>query len=144
MDAGIFHPTRITHVVFVTRDYEAMLGFYRDQIGLDLLHGGAGGPFSVLGGTCGTKDLILFRAQNGWPIGLHHMGFRVHDETELVTSVSCLAGSNWEMEREIDLPARRCIHVRDPDGLRVQFYVDRKDVMGELGEMDPDTALFVS
>ena len=144
VEAGIFHPTRITHVVFVTRDYEAMLGFYRDQIGLDLRHGGADGPFSVLGGTCGAQDLILFRGQNGWPTGLHHMGFRVCHESDLVTSVSHLAESHWELEREIDLPARRCIHVRDPDGLRVQFYVDRNDVMDGLADMDLDTALFLS
>ena len=71
------------------------------------------------------------------------MGFPVHDETDLVTSVSRLARSEWELEREIDLPARRCIHVRDPDGLRIQFYVDRGGVLENLGDMDPDTALFL-
>ena len=29
------------------------------------------------------------------------------------------------LDNAIDHPARRCVTIRDPDGLRLQFYVDR-------------------
>ena len=143
VEAAIFHPTRITHVVVVARDYEGMLEYYRSRIGLELIRGDAGTPFAVLGGTCGSRDLYLFRIREGWVPGLHHVGFPVWGETDLAASIERLAGAA-EVEREVDHPSRRCIHIKDPDGLRLQFYVDRGDALVALGEVDADTALFLA
>lgn len=142
--AAIFHPTRITHVVLVARDYVGMLGYYRDRIGLELLCGDADSRFAVLGGTNGSRDLCLFRRREGWCAGLHHIGFAMRDADDLAASVGRLVGTSWELEREIDRPVRYCVHIKDPDGLRIQFYIDREDPLDALSSMDTETALFLA
>ena len=144
MEAATFHPTRITHVVLVAGDYAGMLQYYRDRIGLAAVHGDARSPFAVLGGTCGSRDVFLFRAREGRRVGLHHLGFAVSDEADLAASASRLAATGGEIEREIDVPARRCLFVRDPDGFLIQFYVDRKDPLPTLSAVEEETALFLA
>ena len=142
--SAIFHPLRITHVVVITQDYEAMVEFYRGPLGLRLIRRGEGDAFAVLGGTCGAQDLILFRRQRGWAIGLHHMSFEVAHETELADSIARLAGSKWAIERDMARLERHCVHLRDPDGLRIQFYVERKNAKSSSNPMELETRLFVS
>ena len=144
MEAATFHPTRITHVVLVAGDYAGMLQYYRDRVGLAAIHGDAHSPFAVLGGTCGSCDVFLFRAREGRRIGLHHLGFAVGDEADLVASASRLAATGGEVEREIDVPARRCLFIRDPDGFLIQFHVDREDPLPTLSAVEEETALFLA
>ena len=128
----------------VARDYEAMIEYYRDRIGLRLLHRGVRTAFAVLGGTSGSRDLYLFRMREGWPVGLHHVGSLARDEADLAASASSLARAGLALERDIDHASRRCIHIKDPDGLRLQFYIDRGDPLGALDGLDVDTALFLA
>ena len=144
VDSAIFHPTRITHVVLVAGNFESMLAYYHEQIGLELVCGDAAGDVAVLGGTCGGSDVFLFRGHEGWNVGLHHMGFAVGDEDDLSASVSRLTDTGGEIECDIHTPARRCVHVRDPDGLRVQFYVDAGEPLDRLRAVDLETALFLA
>ena len=63
---------------------------------------------------------------------------------DLAASASRLAATGGEIEREIDVPARRCLLVRDPDGLLIRFYVDRNDSLPTPSAVEEETALFLA
>jgi catechol 2,3-dioxygenase len=144
VEAAVFHPRRVTHVVLVVDDFEGCLARYTGIVGLDVSAGGAGSGFAVLGGLCHEPSLVLFRARPGRPAGLHHVGFLAWDEEDLDAAATRLAQAGLSAEVELDSRYRRCIHVLDPDGIRLQFYVDREGGLDALRGAPEDLALFLA
>jgi catechol 2,3-dioxygenase len=89
------------------------------------LAGSADGNFIILSGKASHGDKALLRTRPGLASGLHHVGVEVWDERDLVRSVEGLGRKGMKVEREIDHPARHCVCIKDPDGIRLQFYVNR-------------------
>ena len=125
VEEAVFHPIKITGCALVVDDYEGALDFYTEQVGLTATIGGAGSPCAVLSGALGLRDLAIWRADDARPAQLHHMNFACADAGELEASLDRAAREGIEIEAEIDRPDRRAVVIRDPDGLRINFYVDR-------------------
>ena len=138
---SIFHPKRVTHVAFVAENFEAMFHYYTEIIGLDPVFGNARATFAVLRGSFGTGDLTLYRRRDGLAPGLHHVGFVVWDEADLDRSLAALRAAGMQPEREVDHPARRSVVITDPDGIRLQFYVDRSWTPETLASISDEAAL---
>ena len=141
VNAAIFHPKRVTHVAFVAENFEAMFQYYTEIIGLDPVFGDQHGVFAVLRGCVGKGDVTLYRRRDGLAPGMHHIGFVVWDEADLNRSGAALRASGMRPEREVDHPARRSIVIKDPDGIRLQFYVDRNWTPEILASISQETAL---
>jgi catechol 2,3-dioxygenase len=88
-------------------------------------------------------DLTLCRQRPGLEAGFHHVGFEVWDEPDLERSIAGLAARGIEAERVIDHPARRAVTIRDPDGLRLQFFVNRQWTPQTAAAVDAATALYL-
>ena len=144
VEAAAFHPRRITHAALVAADYAGALEYYAGRLGLEPVLGGAESAFAILGGTCGTYDLSLFRAREGCAPGLHHIAFEAWDDEDLSAAAARLAGLGLSPEVGIEHASRRAIHLRDPDGIRIQFFVDRAGPPVGLGEVDEELALFLA
>ena len=145
VEHAVFHPIRVTHAVLVAQDYEAMLGFYNKVIGLDVTVQPEDDSFAVLTGAVpGRGDVVLFREKEGRPAGLHHLGFDVGDEDEMNGAEERMRQAGVEPELQLEHPTRRSIFVRDPDGIRMEFYVDRAAPHNSLAEMEEGLALFLA
>ena len=48
-----------------------------------------------------------------------------------------------EIEREIDHPARHSVMIKDPDGLRLQFFVNREWVPAVIDKAGRDESLYL-
>lgn len=143
VEAAAFHPERITHAAVVADDYDAEFDYYTATIGLDVALGGRDSAFCALGGTTGGIDLTLFRAGAcGAGAGLHHIGFLVGDEADLEASLATYRARHGEPEAVVESEFRRSVFVRDPDGTRIQFYVERSDPVAGLAALTPQMALF--
>ncbi len=140
---AIFHPLRTTHAVLVLENFERAFETYCTVVGLSPIVGDADSAFAVLGGTCGERNLGLFRARDGRVPGLHHVGLQVWGESDLNESLKRLASTGHEIEAEFDYPTRRGVFLKDPDGIRLQFYVDRDPGAEALRHCDEETALFL-
>jgi catechol 2,3-dioxygenase len=140
---AVFHPKKVTHVALVTPKFEEMLEFYTGIIGLTPFVGMPGGPYAVLRGTVGTGDLTLYRQRPGLQPGFHHVGFEVWDEADLERSLSVLAEKGMRAERDVDHPARRSVSILDPDGIRLQFFVNRKWTPDTISSVDEATAPYL-
>lgn len=144
VDDAVFHPLRVTHAVIVAADFESVFRHYTELVGLTPIVGASDSSFAVLGGSCAGRDISLFRARPGRPSGLHHVGFLVGDERDLDEAAARLRKAGLEPELQIDHATRRSIFVRDPDGVRVEFYVDRPGPPGDLREIEEGVALFLA
>jgi catechol 2,3-dioxygenase len=136
---AVFHGKRVTHVALATANYEELVRYYSGPIGLALLAGSESGPYAVLKGHASNGDLTLLRAQPGLEPGLHHTGIEVWSEDELASSLAEAKARGIEIERVMDHPARIAVTIRDPDGMRLQFYVNRNwqpDAIGKITAAD--------
>jgi catechol 2,3-dioxygenase len=138
---AIFHPKHVTHVAFVAKNFEAMFKYYTEIIGLEPVLGDPRGSFAVLRGSAGKGDVTLYRLRDGLAPGMHHVGFVVWDEADLGRSVAALHAAGMQPEREVDHPARRSVVIKDPDGIRLQFYVDRDWTPATLASISDEMAL---
>lgn len=141
---AVFHPRRATHAVLVLENFERAFDDYRTVVGLSPVIGDADSTFAVLGGTCGERNLGLFRARGGRAPGLHHVGLQVWDEADLDESLRRLADVDHEIEAAFDHPARRGVFIKDPDGIRLQLYVERDASAEALRHCDEETALILA
>ena len=128
VDEAVFHPVKIAGCCLVVDDYAAVVDFYASKVGLVPVVGGAASPCTLFAGALGLRDLALFPATGSRPPQLHHLNFVCADEADLEASIDATKAGGIEIEAEIDHPSRRAVVIRDPDGLRINFYVDRNDV----------------
>jgi catechol 2,3-dioxygenase len=143
VERALFHPRKITHVALVAEDFEAMFDYYVDIVGLAPLSGARNSATAVLRGTASAGDVTLYRKSAELRPGLHHVGFEVRDEADLQRSIKALPGSGIAVEREVDHPARHSVTIRDPDGLRLQFFVNRDWVPAAIAAAGRDEAPYL-
>ena len=125
VDDAVFHPVKITGCCLVVTDYADVVDFYTRKVGLAPVVGGAASPCTLFAGALGLRDLAIFPATDSRPPQLHHLNFVCADEADLEASIAAAKSGGVAIEAEIDHPSRRAIVIRDPDGLRINFYVDR-------------------
>jgi len=143
VNRAIFHPKKVTHVALVTAKFGETFDYYVDVIGLTPLTGTRESHSAVLRGTASEGDVTLYRKSAELAAGLHHVGFEVWGEDDLRRSIAALPASGVEIEREIDHPARHSVMIKDPDGLRLQFFVNREWVPGVIDKAGRDESLYL-
>jgi catechol 2,3-dioxygenase len=135
VEHSIFHARRVTHVGFMADDFEALFDYYTAVIGLEPLVGTRSSDFAVLHGVASNGDVTLLRASDGEAQGMHHIGIEVASEADLARALKALPSAGLLVEAEIDHPARHTVCIRDPDGLLLQFYVNRDWNAAALAEV---------
>lgn len=121
------------HVTAITRDIEAIAGFYRDVLGLALAHEEASPDdpqarhfwFGDAEGSAGTlvsfleyPELEPSRAGAG---ALHHFALAVESADELAAWVGYLRSRGVEVTEVLERGRFRSIYLRDPDGRIVEI-----------------------
>ena len=144
VDAAVFHPRKVTHVALVAEDFEGMFDYYVDIIGLEALTGSRTAASAVLRGTASDGDVTLYRKARR-PCGrAAPRRLRGLERGAICKrSIAALPGKGLEVEREIDHPARHSIMIRDPDGLRLQFFVNRDWAPPAIAKAAQDEALYL-
>ncbi len=126
VEGSVFRARSVKHAALVARDYEKMYDFYTTVAGLAPVVGARSSLFALLRGTFGEGDLGLFREGPGLLPGLHHVGMDVGSEADLDRAIQMLPFRSMKLERDVSHPARRAVTVLDPDGIGLQFYVNRR------------------
>lgn len=144
VESAVFHPLRATHACLVVENYEDAFDHYTGVVGLVPLMGGRDGAYAVLGGTLRERSLSLFRATRGRAPGLHHVGFQVTDDADLDASIAKARRQGCPPEIVVDHALRRVAMLRDPDGIRLQFFVERNQPETAWADCDPDMLLLLA
>jgi catechol 2,3-dioxygenase len=126
-------PTRqVRHGALVASDYQGLLRFYTEVAGLEITYSPSDGSFAVLSGTLSGRDLTILPATEGRSPGMHHVGFELFDERELLKAEERLKSEGISPETVVDHPTKRAVFLKDPDGILLEFYVDRPMPLTEL------------
>jgi catechol 2,3-dioxygenase len=144
VDHALFHPLRTRHATLVVSDLQSSIAFYTQKVGLKVTVESANGHFALLGGTCGEHNVTLLQSTGTLPTGYHHVGFQIADEKEMDASLDRLKAEGRIDYVHIDHPLRRVIHIQDPDGLRLQFFVDRDLSARKWAQLDPQIAVHLA
>lgn len=132
------HPWKVAHISLLTRDYSGMLDFYTSVIGLQILAGGASADFVILKGTASKCDLVLHRSSEA---GLNHVGIEMAEESHLEAAIAAIKGTDIQVVSDVQHEVRRSLVILAMDGIRTQFFVDRKWNPESIGSLDNKTAL---
>lgn len=136
-----FQPRRVVHAAVVVADMGAALDYYVGVVGLQPLLGDRNSTFVILGGTCGEKSLTLVKAGGGVAPQYHHAGFEMWSERELEEAFTRAKAKGIKIESQADHSFRRSVTIKDEDGFRIQFFVDRGAPLSALKNVDRDLAL---
>ncbi|MBM3542520.1 MAG: dioxygenase [Alphaproteobacteria bacterium] len=117
VEEAVFHPRRISQAVLVARNFDDLLAYYTDVVGLAPKERAA--DIAVLSGAVGGRDVVLLRASEGRTPGLHHLRFDVDSAADLARSAARARAAGLALER--DAPDAEGVVLRDPDGIRLQF-----------------------
>jgi catechol 2,3-dioxygenase len=135
---AVFRPLRITHAALVVRDFPGMRAFYTDVAGLDGVCADADSAWAVLGGRATSHALTLLPETAGRPAGVHHVGFALRDEAALDEALERARAAGIEPELLLEHPTKRAVFIRDPDGLRLEFAVEREAAFARRRSGDAD------
>jgi catechol 2,3-dioxygenase len=119
------HPQRLTHAVLATNNVAAMRTFYERVGGLTVVFATPDDELALFRGShAGYRyHLAIVAAPPGAKPGLHHFSFEVESEA-LDRAAAGLATHGFTLERKVDGPLKRSLFLIDPDGFRVEFFVN--------------------
>ena len=144
VEGAIFNPRRIAHASLAVEDFEAMFEFYTEIVGLEEVLRGPNDSYSVLSGTAQGHALTLFKAGDDQPLGLQHVAFEMDDERELDEAQERMREAGMEQAIQLDHATKRAIFLKDPDGMGVEFFVDKGGHVGTLAGLEPALAVHLA
>jgi catechol 2,3-dioxygenase len=115
-------PHRITHAVLQTTQLKIMCDFYTVIGGLRVVSDEGGVVY--LGGSLDDYEFSLVLVAGDEPL-YHHASFELSGEAMLSAAETALASRGIPIAKRVDVPWKRSIYLRDPDGLMTEWYVRR-------------------
>jgi catechol 2,3-dioxygenase-like lactoylglutathione lyase family enzyme len=110
----------LDHVGFGVSDQAASIAWYGELLGLEQVHEADWGstPAMLLGPDTGS-GVALFQATERFPIGFHHVAFRVTGEAFAAARARFDAeGRAYDFHDHV---AALSLYVKDPDGITVEL-----------------------
>ncbi len=127
VEDALVHSLRTTHAVLVAQDFQSMRDFLTDVAGLSIVYSAPDKHCLCLRGANSERrfDVALIAATGRLEPGLHHFAFELIDASELDAAEQALVKAGLEIDTREDNSAKRSVFLRDPDGLRVEFFARR-------------------
>lgn len=146
IEGAAIHPRRFSHATLIAADFEALVNFYTEVVGLHEAWTAPDRSYSLLRGERDYPgySLAIFPATTDRPPGVHHIGFELADNNEFDGIKGNLERMNVGLELRVDHGTKKAIFVKDPDGLLVQFYVEEPAFLGSIGNLDSEAVLNLS
>lgn len=77
-------------------------------------------------------------------MGLHHIAFEMANEKKLDDAEERMKERGMQAELKLDHATKRAVFIRDPDGLLVEFFVERDAPLSKMDELEPGLALHLA
>jgi catechol 2,3-dioxygenase len=113
-------PHRISHAVLETDNMAAMLAFYTSVAGLTVVADDGDAVYLAASHGDYPYNLVLLKSAAK---AYHHAAFELPDAESLDSAKAALAEQGVALEAEVDLPWKRSLFLRDPDGLASEWFV---------------------
>lgn len=113
-------PWRLTHATLQTQDVGRLVDFYTRVGGLKVVSEEGGVIYLAADLDAYEYNLVLVPHSHA---AYHHASFQLKDEAALESAKAALAQKGIALVNEIDLPWKRSIFLKDPDGMLSEWYV---------------------
>ena len=124
VEAAPVHPRGISRAAIIAKDFNNMLTFYRDIVGLGLTYLDEHAGVAVLNGATGKPALSLFAQRDGEQHGLHHLTFELVDAVEMEKLSSDLGQIRHAAPiQNVRSRAKQSVILTSPDGVLLEFFV---------------------
>ncbi|WP_109476122.1 VOC family protein [Paraburkholderia sp. C35] len=143
IDGALVHGRRVSHVALIAQNFDAMVDFYTNIVGLNAIVGGRDHAFALLAGTHSMGDLVLYRQDVPSHMPMHHIGVEVSSDADLDAALAGIEASGGKLSAAHDHAARRVVFVHDLDGLPIQLYVNREWTLENIRSIDADIAPYL-
>jgi len=133
-----FHPIRIARAVFVSNRLDPMRQYYTNVLGLEDGYDASDGSFFTLRGHASAYDVAFFKAAPGQKPRMVHTSLLMPSERSIDEGKRALKsmGKGDRIVFEVDNAAKKSVFLRDPDGLGVEFFVERAGGFAGIGDHD--------
>ena len=138
------HPIKVAHCCIVTDDLARLRGFYERTGGFDPMHETTDGNLVYLRGGASDYDMILARSEEGTDAGFHHASFEVAGDEDLDGAAAALEDLGVQIIENCDLPHKRSLFIRDPDGTALEFFIRRGGGFGAPSRLRGEQRLFAA
>jgi catechol 2,3-dioxygenase len=135
------HPQRVTHAVMMSPTFDASLAFYIDVGGFRVVHRTPDGACAYLAGGASHYDIVLCAAERP---GMHHAAFEMAPDEDVAESLKRLESVGVEVVRDLDMPHKRAVTIRHPDGILLEFYIRRGGGFAATDAARGEERLFVA
>ena len=119
---------KVAHVVLNVADVEASMRFYADALGMEIVVHRAERQMAFLSFGAQHHDIALFGAPEGakrGELGLNHIAFQITGGIEELKELNQrLLGQGFEVEDLVDRGITKSLHLRDPDGNRLELFCE--------------------
>ena len=124
--------TRIGHVHLKVADLDRAITFYRDYMGLDLLHNFGTAAFLSAGGYHHHLGLNTWESAGGDPpaagtTGLYHFAINYPERRDLAVALLRLLDHGWGIDGASDHGTHEAIYLHDPDFNGIELAWDRAE-----------------
>ncbi|MFT4563562.1 MAG: catechol 2,3-dioxygenase [Gammaproteobacteria bacterium] len=137
VDSAPLHPQRVTHAVIQSPNVDRLVDFYTRIAGLSVVARDCGVIYFSGSHTSYDYNLVLVP---GASAAYGHAAFEIADESALDHAIEKL--SDGRLFDVVELPWKRSLFLRDPDGLTSEWYV-RRQAPRDLGKRG-DVALLLA
>jgi len=145
IEDAVFHPLRATHGVHVISEpnYTATYEYYKETMGFRPILGGPDDYFTSFAGSIGERTISIFKQRPHLEPCFHHFGMIVAGEEDFDKSIARCKKEGIELFGHIDHPSRHTVAIKDPDGILVQFYVERDVSLTSLDGVSREDAIWL-
>ena len=137
-DAAV-HSRRFTHLVYLTANHGAMVGYYSEVMGLERVFESGPGDIVLFNGSGSNHAFTvgLVAQDPGAAAAVHHYSYQAVDEDDLVAAEARLRASGQTIEKKVDNASKLALFVRDPDDMLCEFYFAREPDFASAMDADP-------
>ena len=140
VDGAAFQPLRASRTLFLVDDMAQMVDWFENVAGFEVAYRADDDSYAYLVGAARQSghDLALLRREGDQRPGYQQVSCEMPDAAAVEGAERALAARGIEPVISIDTAAKRSFHLRDPDGLGVEFFVEREPDFAALNEIAPE------
>ena len=139
VEGAALHPRRASRTLFYVDDMSKMVEWFESIGGFEIVYRADDDSYTYFSGAAYQTgyDLVLLQREGDRRLGYEQVSCEMPDEAAIEGAEKALTERGITPEISIDNSIKRSFYLRDPDGLGVEFFVEREPDFASLNDVAP-------
>ena len=139
VEGAALHPRRASRTLFYVDDMSKMVEWFESIGGFEIVYRADDDSYTYFSGAAYQTgyDLVLLQREGDRRLGYEQVSCEMPDEASIDGAEKALAERGITPEISIDNSIKRSFYLRDPDGLGIEFFVEREPDFASLNDVAP-------